>query len=200
MAAASAAAASTIKAALVATAAQPIVVNMAPAPSGWLQYTQVIGTLIIALIAAAIAGMIQWRQSQIAKGALQTAEKKLRLDLYDKRFAIFEAATDLIADRYIKSADDSVDGDYNRLIALIARVSYADWLLDPQIDRFLSVVVAEAHGRYKNREAQLQRLQQAWNQRGGYHVTEEMAAERAHKDEQLQELVGLFARYMTIQH
>jgi hypothetical protein len=144
-------------AAMAASAIQPIVVNLVPAGNGWLQYTQVIGTLIIALIAAGIAGTIQWRQMQIAKGALKTAANKLTLDLFDRRLSIFDAAEALIRDDYDNANDitiddtddethDSVDiarqklGQIQATQQLRNRMQGARWLLNEEAAIYLDCV------------------------------------------------------------
>ncbi len=76
---------------MVANLLQPAVVDPA-----WLHYVQVLGAPGVAIVAAFIAWRIQRQQVAIAKGALKTADNKLRLDLFDKRLAIFDAATKLL--------------------------------------------------------------------------------------------------------
>jgi hypothetical protein len=60
----------------------PLTASALPA---WLQYTQVIAVIVVALVGAWIA----YKQFQLA-------EVKLKHDLYDRRFAVFEAARQLL--------------------------------------------------------------------------------------------------------
>jgi hypothetical protein len=55
----------------------------------WFLYIQALGPAIVAIIAALIAGYIALRQ-------WWTAHDRLRLDMYDKRFAVYEATKTLI--------------------------------------------------------------------------------------------------------
>jgi hypothetical protein len=54
----------------------------------WTAYLSAWGTPIIALIAGGWGGYIAWRQ-------WHTAQNRLRLDLFDKRFAAYAAARDV---------------------------------------------------------------------------------------------------------
>jgi hypothetical protein len=55
----------------------------------WIEYVKALGTPLAALVAAFIGGFIAYRQ-------MQTAKNKLKLDLFDKRVAVYKAAVDLI--------------------------------------------------------------------------------------------------------
>src|SRR6516165_2867269 len=57
----------------------------------WVQYVQALGPTVVAVIAALIAGYIAWRQWRTAHGQWRTAHDKLSFDLYEKRFAVYEA-------------------------------------------------------------------------------------------------------------
>jgi len=196
-------AASVAKAASVpvaAASAQPVVVVVQSMPStGILPWIQTIGTIVVALIAATIAGTIQWRQMQIAKGALRTADNKLRLDLYERRFVIVTAALDLIADRYIDSKDDSVDGDYKRMHEALVKIGFASWLFDMKVDLFISMMAAEANERFRSLDERLERERQAYKEKG-YHLTDEVIANRARVEQQSRQLVKLVEPYMAINH
>lgn len=50
----------------------------------WLQYVQALGPTTVAVVAACIAGAIQWRM-------WKTANHKLKLDLFEKRYDAFDA-------------------------------------------------------------------------------------------------------------
>jgi hypothetical protein len=58
-------------------------------PPLWVQYIQALGPSVVAVIAAGIAGYIAWRQ-------YRTAHYRLTFDLYEKRFAVYEAVKNLI--------------------------------------------------------------------------------------------------------
>lgn len=68
----------------------------------WMQWLQAIGVLVIALAGTVIAGLsaaAAWQQKDInrqqadtAKQQMVLAQRKLQHDLFDRRFAVFEAA------------------------------------------------------------------------------------------------------------
>jgi hypothetical protein len=183
-----------------AASTQPLVVVVQSLPSsGALPWIQAIGTIVVALIAAGIAGTIQWRQMQIAKGALRTADNKLRLDLYERRFVIVNAAMDLIADRFIDSKDDSLDGDYKRLHEAMVKIGFASWLFDMKVDLFVSMMAAEANERYRTLDQRLEEQRKDMKV-NGYRITEAIAADRKRVEEQSRQLVKMVEPYMAINH
>src|SRR6266481_1176476 len=57
----------------------------------WVQYTQALGAPLLALVIAAVGAWVACQQVKIARA-------KLQHDLYDKRFAVFQAARQLLAE------------------------------------------------------------------------------------------------------
>jgi hypothetical protein len=55
----------------------------------WVEYAKALGAPIVALVAALIAGSIAYRQ-------WRTARNKLKLDLFEKRLQVYEAAVEVI--------------------------------------------------------------------------------------------------------
>jgi hypothetical protein len=187
-------------AAAAASAIQPVVVNLiAPSGASALQWVQVVGTIVVAVIAAGIAGSVQYRQMQIAKGALKTADNKLRLDLYERRFAIVDAAMALMTDRYRRDNDDSVDGDYNRFHELLAKIGFASWLFDQKVDMFVSMIAGEANERYDDHPAFMARQRKLYEEKG-FHLSEEVIANRQHAEQMARKLEEMVRPYMTIHH
>lgn len=62
-----------------------------------LKLARELGPIFVALIAAAIAYLIQWRQWKTAERQRQIALEKLKFDLYEKRFDIYLATRDFLA-------------------------------------------------------------------------------------------------------
>jgi len=58
-----------------------------------LDFWKAVGTVFVAVIAAAIAGLIQYRQWRTAHNAWKTAQNKLKLDLFQQRIEIYDAAS-----------------------------------------------------------------------------------------------------------
>ncbi|MDP9968814.1 hypothetical protein J2W39_000037 [Variovorax paradoxus] len=76
-----------------APAQQPIAITLQVPPATelhWTAYVTAIGTPVVAVIAAAIAGLIAYRN-------WRTAQNKLKLDLFDKRYKVFEELSEQMA-------------------------------------------------------------------------------------------------------
>jgi hypothetical protein len=102
-----------------------IVPAQPPQPIHWTELLSALLTPTIAIFAVVIA-LRQWL----------TAKNKLKLDLFEKRFAIFEAARLVIA----KSMGSHRPTDEDLIPFQIAIIS-ARWLFNPKIDDFLHKVL-----------------------------------------------------------
>jgi hypothetical protein len=195
-------AAAAVAASAVVSAVQPLVVNLIE-PVGhdpaWLHYIQILGAPGVAIVAALIAWNIQRQQVRIQAQMATTARNKLKFDLFEKRLAIFDAGLALITDGYLSDDDPNPDGDFNRMLALISKTSGSLWLTDDSVQTFLTKVAADAHARYQDMMHRQERQQQTWKELG-WHVTDEMKADRARQSRQQAELIGLFNRFLMIEH
>jgi hypothetical protein len=61
---------------------------MSPLPN-WVQYVQALGLPIFSAVLALVGGWIGWQQMQVAS-------VRLHLDLYERRYRVFEALRELI--------------------------------------------------------------------------------------------------------
>jgi len=97
----------------------------------WFEYVKVFSTPIAALVAAIIAGLIAYRQ-------WATARNKLKLDLFDKRFAIFTELKRFVSLVVVrgKATDEDI---YNFAIG----TREASWLLDDEIQKYIDEEVHE---------------------------------------------------------
>ncbi|MDH4458704.1 MAG: hypothetical protein QE272_08395 [Nevskia sp.] len=91
----------------------------------WVQITEAIAPPIIALVAAAIAGAISYRQ-------WRTAKDKLKLDLFDRRLAMYHAAI-----RLIQTVEVGADGSEDWLLEDLATLRNAVWLLGSDAAAFI---------------------------------------------------------------
>lgn len=68
----------------------------------WIDLVSIFSTPVISIVTALFASYIAWRQ-------FQTAKNKLKLDLFDKRYAVFEKITGFIASPIINDNLKSKD-------------------------------------------------------------------------------------------
>lgn len=91
----------------------------------WVEYVKALGTPIAALIGACIAGFIAYQQ-------MRTARNKLKLDLFEKRIHVYNAAVELVAKIGDMGKIDEARGE-----EIIAALNSASWLLDDEVDAYL---------------------------------------------------------------
>jgi hypothetical protein len=90
----------------------------------WVEYVRALGTPVIALLAAVIAGVIAYRQSV-------TARNKLKLDLFDKRMEIYSLALEVL--NSIRSHEVA---DYTYVAKLEQKLYSARWLFNRDIELY----------------------------------------------------------------
>ena len=120
------------------SASSPLVVQIvgvpqAPSPEPhWTVYWSAFATPFVALVAAAIAASIAYRQWKTAAAAVATAKNKLKLDLFERRFNVFQATSRLI----VKMTQDTVHE--GKVIAmLLGETAGAEFLFDETVHRYL---------------------------------------------------------------
>ena len=122
------------------TATKALTIEIAKVPDGkpfdphWTTYLQATATPVIALIAAGIAATIQYRQWQTAKAAAETAKNKLKLDLFDKRFAVFNAVARLVT----KLSNAEAHHDNDSVKALMAKTAGTEFLFDETVYEYVT--------------------------------------------------------------
>jgi len=104
----------------------------------WLQYIQALGplaTIIAAGVAAWVTWKIQKRNNAVQQAQAQTARNKLKLDLFDRRYDVYEAAKKLI-----------FPGDYKfeELRELVLRAYKGEFLFDEQVFAWIDQAVRSA--------------------------------------------------------
>src|ERR1700688_2668504 len=87
----------------------------------WVQWMQAVLLLVISCLGAWIA----YRQAKISAA-------KLNLDLYDKRFEVFEAARDLVA-KFLREANINTED----IITFNIGVAEALFLFEPEVKNYL---------------------------------------------------------------
>lgn len=104
----------------------------APVEPHWTVYWSAFATPFVALIAAAIAASIAYRQWKTAAAAVTTAKSKLKLDLFERRFNVFQAASRLI----VRMAQDTAHDD-KAVAALLGETAGAEFLFDEKVNSYL---------------------------------------------------------------
>jgi hypothetical protein len=92
----------------------------------WTAYIAALLVPLVAILAALLAGFIAYRQWRVA-------QNKLKLDLFDRRFNVFTAATKLI--RCVTTTGGITDAELQEFVSGIAG---AKWLLSSEVDTYLS--------------------------------------------------------------
>jgi hypothetical protein len=93
----------------------------------WTQYMTALMTPLVAAIAAYVA----WKQSSIARN-------KLKLDLFDRRFAVYDAAKSLIGHIAVTGGVSE-----DALFSFDSATKQARWLLNEDLDRYLNTTLYE---------------------------------------------------------
>jgi hypothetical protein len=84
---------------------------------------------VVTLVIGSIAGLITWRQYQVAKA-------KLKLDLFEKRYAIFQKTRITLSDVFIRGTEEDHDG-IAATPPFINFMPEATFLFGPEIEKYL---------------------------------------------------------------
>lgn len=121
-----------------ASASNPLVIQVTSVPPAasvdphWTVYWGAFATPFVALVAAGIAASIAYRQWQTAKAAATTAKSKLKLDLFERRFNVFQGVAQLI----VKMSQDAMHDD-NDVKAFFAKAAGAEFLFNEKVNGFI---------------------------------------------------------------
>jgi hypothetical protein len=96
-----------------------------------LQLLKELGPVSVAVIAAAIASLIQWRQWRTADLQRRISEDKLRIELFDRRFDIY-----LQLSKYINHISTHGNMDYEAHDQLIAGLTSAKFLFGKDMNEY----------------------------------------------------------------
>lgn len=119
-------------------ASKSVVIEVVRVPEGkaldphWTAYVQAVGTPLVAVIAAVIAATIQYRQWRTATAAADTAKNKLKLDLFERRFAVFNAAAQLITTMH----EEHVHND-NDVVQMLSKLAGSEFLFDDKVNTYI---------------------------------------------------------------
>jgi hypothetical protein len=180
------------------TAPITLILQSPPSEPKWTEELQAVGTPCVAVLAAFVAGMIAYRQWRTAEAAKETARNKLKLDLFEKRWAIYEAASSLISDSFL--SDDSFDyspHDWMKLREQQQKLNGANWLLDEKVNAYLMKIGMDAEHRHR---MIVRRQSEATPSTAAEVMQRNWQDNMKRVREELGQLNELFAPFMTIQH
>lgn len=103
-----------------------------PAGPHWLAYASALGPLVIAMLAGGLGGYIAWRQ-------WRTAQDRLKLDLFDRRFAIYGALM-----KFLNSVQREGRVDDVELFEFLGETRNTKWLLNHEIDTYFDEIRKKA--------------------------------------------------------
>jgi len=95
-----------------------------------------IATTFAAIVAAAITYFFNRAQTRLAETQADVAVEKLRLDLFDKRYALYTAARHLID--YLAVQNDYEKVDYMKVRSFYVTLDEARFFLPDSVRKFLS--------------------------------------------------------------
>jgi hypothetical protein len=98
----------------------------------WIQVIQALGPSFVAIVAALIAGLIAYRQ-------WQTTQDKLRLDLFEKRYAYFIALRELMIDVIQHGQPES-----EKLNDFTRKIVGAEFVFNAELSEYIQSVRARA--------------------------------------------------------
>jgi hypothetical protein len=98
----------------------------------WVQYLQALGAPLLAVVIAAVGALLAWQQVKLARVRLQH-------DLYDRRFAVFEAARKLLAD--VLAQSNATD---EQIRSYVIGTAEARFLVNDDISKYLNEIRTRA--------------------------------------------------------
>lgn len=109
-----------------------------------------IATIIAALAAVSVTAYFAWHQKTIAKEQVDIAREKLRHDLYERRYRVFDAARKLLCEIAVHGTASEDD-----LRAFVIGTSDAAFLFDDDLAKFLE----EMRGRAQKLQSLIQAME-----------------------------------------
>ncbi len=111
--------------------------NFAPSPHDWWygffkDFAGPISTVSAASVAAGLAWFFQWRMWKAADSQVKNAKYKLRLELFDRRYAVYEATVKLLA---------PFEHDAKQASKFIYEIAKAEFLFQSDVVEFTKAVI-----------------------------------------------------------
>jgi hypothetical protein len=151
----------------------------------WLTYVTVFGTLFVALVAAAIAGFFAWRQ-------WWTARDRLKFDLFEKRYPVYEATRDVL---FIWSMRNNVSRE--DLGKFVNGIKGSRWLFSSKFEKSLK---DEIFWPLERLRSLTDRESVSTNEAETIEFQNEQNKIYRHLDKQLNELDDRFSEWLQLKH
>lgn len=157
-----------------------------------------IATVFAAFVAGTVTiilGLAQWkiasRQAKTAENAALTARNKLRLDMYDRRIAVFNAFMDLISKvtthGYLHEGDET---DF------LQGISGARWSVGPEVRQYVDDVFWPAVLRFQRTQGALQQGSMTTDRA---RLVERKAEARDFLMSKREEVIALFSKHLEFE-
>jgi hypothetical protein len=144
----------------------------------WMQWAQAIGIGVI----SAAGVFIAYKQSRIATA-------KLNLDLYDRRFKVFEATRAFVTAFLTAGKYES-----DEFVKFMAATSEAVFLFDEEVPQYLG----ELRGKIYNYRKVVAQLKGAADDKQRGELADQLAATETAMSEEFQRLIKLFKPYLKL--
>jgi hypothetical protein len=152
----------------------------------WLQIIQALGPSIAAIVVGSIAGYVAYRQ-------WRTASNRLRFDLFEKRYAMYEKLQDVVG---TVLANGTVE--YNELGTFYRATRGVEFLFGPEIERYLAEI-RDSLGKLAGHQRQID-VGPAHNPNYGVGVKEAYKI-NLYLEEQLMKVMRMkFKEYLSLSH
>jgi hypothetical protein len=151
----------------------------------WVEYIKALGTPVVALVAASIAGVIAYRQ-------WLTARNKLKLEFFDRRMEIYKSAIELV-----KQIADPEPSDWDDVSELARELGAAPWLLSPKVADHLEQLV---HRGYQSIAKEKLNAEGMTEEQKNTYAFKAIAQAKQIMDKELRVLNELFQPYLAVEH
>lgn len=151
----------------------------------WAEYIKALGTPVVALTAAVIAGGIAFLQ-------WITARNKLKLDFFDRRMTIYNSAIQVIDWNTSPDLEHSLCISELRNHALTAR-----WLMSSDVENYLNSLLRKANKAYHDADPRTYPIP---TRNPKEDVLEKAKRKRVEQMDELNNLDKIFMPYLSVKH
>jgi hypothetical protein len=151
----------------------------------WVEYVKALGAPIVALMAACIAGGIAYQQ-------WKTARNKLKLDLFEKRLQVYNAAAVVV-----ELINNPYAPDRDHLEEWISKFGSARWLFGREVELYLNSLQENANFAYATK-LHLQKVDSFVD--GDHEWASRVAKSKHDTAQEMRKLDFVFRDYLQLHH